>query len=71
MVREVPLRGVEQFLMRIACELRPALAVCDPPVSVPDRDHATPVKASHSHLVLRPAENICVSDPGFHVRAQC
>jgi hypothetical protein len=73
MVREVALRGVEQFLLRIARELRPALAVSDPSVSVPDRDHAPPVYAVHLHLVLRPAENIRVSDPGFHVghNARC
>ena len=32
MVREVSLSSVEQLLLRIACELRPALAVSDPPV---------------------------------------
>ena len=34
MVREVPLSRVEEVLLRIACELRPALAVGDPPVSL-------------------------------------
>ena len=60
MVREVSLRGVEQVLLRIACELRPALAVSDPPVSIRDRGNLPPVDATLRRLVLRPAENICV-----------
>ena len=70
-VREVALSSVEQFLMRIACELRPALAISDPPVTVVDRGDSPPIAATRSHLFLRPAENLCVCDPGFHGRAQC
>ncbi len=71
MVREVSLSSVKQALLRIACELRPALAVSDPPVTIGDRGNLPPVGATRRRLVLRPAENVCVCDPGFHWRAQC
>jgi len=38
---EVSLCHFEQFLLGIACELRPALAESDPTVSVPDCGHMT------------------------------
>ena len=71
MMREVALSRVEQLLVRIARELRPTLAVSDPPVSVPDLGKSPLVAATRFHLVLRPTENGCVRDPGFHGRGQC
>jgi hypothetical protein len=70
MMRKVPLRRFEQFLLGSASELRPALAVSDPSVSVPDRGHVASVFATLLHLRLRPAEHICVRGPGFHARQQ-
>jgi hypothetical protein len=64
MVREVSLCRSEQLLLGIACELRPALAVGDPPVTIGQ----APVRAALLHLFSRPVENVCISDPGFHTR---
>ena len=72
MMSEVSLSRVEQLLLGIACELRPALAVCDPSVSVLDRGHVTLVYLAWLHLV-RPAERVGLCDPGVHgsARSRC
>jgi hypothetical protein len=57
MMSEVSLRRVEQLLLGIACELRPALAECDPTVSVRDRGHVTIFNVAWLHLV-RPTERV-------------
>ena len=54
MMGEVSLRRVEQLLLGIACELRPALAECDPTVFVRDCPHVT---VAWLHLV-RPTESV-------------
>jgi hypothetical protein len=57
MMSKVSLRRVEQLLLGIACELRPALAERDPTVSVLDRGHVTLVNVAWLHLV-RPTESV-------------
>jgi hypothetical protein len=64
MMREMSLRRVEQRFVRVACELRPALAVGDPTMTV--RRSGQLAVAAALHLGLRPAEDVCISDPGFH-----
>jgi hypothetical protein len=63
MVREMTLGRIEQLFLRIASELRPALTVGDPPVTIAGQ---VPARPTRHHRGLRPAENVCVSDPGFH-----
>jgi hypothetical protein len=65
MMSKVALGRVEQLLLGIARELRPALAECDPTVSVFERGHVT--IASVVHLV-RPTERVGLCDPGVHGR---
>ena len=69
MMREVSLSRFEQLLLGIARELRPALAVRDPSVSVLDRGHLALV-ATLLLARLRPAEHIRVRGPGSHARQQ-
>ena len=57
MMSEVSLRRIEQLLLGIAGELRPALTESDPTVSVLDRGHMTIVRTAWLHLV-RPAERV-------------
>jgi hypothetical protein len=66
MVREVLLDGAEQFLLRVARELRPALAGGDPPMAVPNRGQLPTTLAAQRHLMLRPTENVCICDPDVH-----
>ena len=54
---EVSLCDLEQFLFRIACELRPALAERDSPVSVLGCRHVTSVQLRQLHLA-RPTERV-------------
>lgn len=42
MMGEVPLCRLEELMLGIAFELRPALAVCDPYVPFVDRGHRSP-----------------------------
>jgi hypothetical protein len=65
MMSKVALGRIEQLLLGITRELRPALAECDPTVSVLERGHAT--AASVVHLV-RPTERVGLCDPGVHSR---
>ena len=64
-VCEMSLCRVVQLFLRIARELRPALAIRDPPVTVVHAGHLAVTTAS-LYLRLRPAEDVCISDPGFH-----
>jgi hypothetical protein len=68
MVREVSLGRFKQLLLRIAGELRPTLAVRDPSVTVLASGHSAAVLVTLLNLRLRPAEYVCVCDPGPHGR---
>jgi hypothetical protein len=70
MVREVSLDRLEQLIASLADELRPALAFGDSPVSVRDRGHLALILVVQLGLWVRPAENICVGDPGVHCGRQ-
>jgi hypothetical protein len=65
MVCEMTLGRIEQLFLRISRELRPALAVGNPPVTISGQ---APVRTARHHRGSRPAENVCISDPGFHAR---
>jgi hypothetical protein len=65
MVREMTLGRIEQLFLRISRELRPALAIGNPPATISGQ---APVRTARHHRGSRPAENVCVSDPGFHAR---
>jgi hypothetical protein len=65
MMSEMALSRREQVLLGIACELRPALAECDPSVSVLERGHVTVVSVVH---LVRPTERVGLCDPGVHGR---
>jgi hypothetical protein len=62
-VCDMALGRFEQLQARVACELRPALA--DGDLAMPVDDDVPRVIASVLH-VLRPAEDVGVSDPGLH-----
>jgi hypothetical protein len=55
---EVALKRCEELALVIACELRPALAIGDPPVPSVDPGHEAVVNAILFHLVSRPAEGV-------------
>jgi hypothetical protein len=67
MVCEVSLSRVEELLLRIAGEARPALAVGNSSVPFGDRGHMALVNATLRHL-LRPAEGVGWKCPGVHCR---
>ena len=67
MMSEVSLSRFEQLYLRIADELRPALAECDPSMSVLERGHVTLVVVAPFHLA-RPTESVGLCDPGVHAR---
>jgi hypothetical protein len=64
-VREMSLCRVEQLFLRIPGELRPALAVSDPPMTILHGGHLAMTTAP-IHLGSCPAEDVSVGDPGFH-----
>lgn len=66
MMREVSLNRIEELLLGVAAELRPALAASDPSVPVLDRGDVASVFAVRLVLMVRPVENVCVRDPGGH-----
>ncbi len=55
---EVALKRSEELALVVACELRPALAVGDPPMPSVDAGPEAVVNAVLCHLVLRPAERV-------------
>jgi hypothetical protein len=57
MVSEMPLRRRVELVLVVTCELRPALAVGDPPVPCVDFGHMAIVLAAWRHLE-RPAERV-------------
>ena len=57
MMGEVSLSRFEQFLLGVACELRPALAEGCPAMSALDRGHMTITCVALLHLV-RPTERV-------------
>jgi hypothetical protein len=64
MMREVPLRRLEELLRGVPRELRPAFAVGDPPV--PFRDgHLALVDAVSLYLAC-PIEHVAACSPGLH-----
>ena len=65
MMGEVSLSRIEQLLLGVSCELRPALAVGDPTVAVLDCGHLALVAATLLHLT-RPTESVGVWNPGLH-----
>jgi hypothetical protein len=67
MMCEVPLSRVEELLLGIASEARPALAIGDPPVPFRDFGHLAFVIAA-CRLPERPAEGLGWRCPGFHFR---
>jgi hypothetical protein len=67
MMCEVSLSRIEELLLRVACEARPALAVGDPSVPVRDCGHMALVIAARLNL-LRPAEGVGWKCPGVHCR---
>jgi hypothetical protein len=67
MVSEVSLSRVEELLLGIAGEARPALAIGNPTVPSGDCGHMAFVIAAWRHLE-RPAEGLGWRCPGFHFR---
>ncbi len=63
---EVSLGRGEELVLVVACELRPALAVGDPPGPFGDRGRVALIDAASSHHWLRPAEYIDASHLGVH-----
>jgi hypothetical protein len=61
---EVPLGRVEELLLGVACEARPALAVSDPTELFSDCFHAFVVAVRL--LLERPAEGVEWKCPGVH-----
>ena len=57
MMSEVSLNRLEQLLLGLSCELRPALTVGDPAMSVRDLGHVALVDSVELHLV-RPTERV-------------
>jgi hypothetical protein len=55
---EVPLSRQEKLVLVVARELRPALAVGNPPVLSVDSGREAVVKRFLGHLFLRPAEGV-------------
>jgi hypothetical protein len=55
---EVPLSRREELLLVVACELRPTLAVGDPPVPSVDSGLGAVLNGLSGHLYLRPAEGV-------------
>jgi hypothetical protein len=67
MVSEVSLRRVEELLLGIACEARPALAICNSSVPFGDGGHVSFIVAARLNL-QRPAEGVGWKCPGVHCR---
>jgi hypothetical protein len=67
MVCEVSLRRIEELLLGIACETRPALAVRDSSMPFGDSGHMAFIAAAWRHL-QRPAEGVGWKCPGVHCR---
>jgi hypothetical protein len=64
---EVPLSRIEELLLGIACEARPALAKGDPTMPLRDVGHMAFVIAACRNPE-RPAEGLGWRCPGFHFR---
>ncbi len=65
MVCEVPLRRIEELLLGIACEERPALAKRGSSMPFVDSGHMAFIAAAGLHL-QRPAEGVGWKCPGVH-----
>jgi hypothetical protein len=55
---EMSLSRREELVLVVACELRPALAVGDPPGPFVDFGRVAVIEAASFHLWLRPAESV-------------
>ena len=68
MVSEVPLSREEELALVVACELRPTLAVRDPPMPSVDCGRVAVIRAALRYLGLRPVEFVAASHLGVHWR---
>ncbi len=55
---KVPLSRYEELVLVVSCELRPTLAVGNPPVLSVDSGREAVVNRLVGHLSLRPAEGV-------------
>ena len=65
-VSEVSLSRGKELSLIVACELRPALAVGDPPVPSIDFGRVAVIDATLRTLWLRPSENVAALYLGVH-----
>ena len=67
-MREVLLSRVEELLLGITCELRPAFAVCDPAGPFIGRGHPSSNVAAWHYGALVPTLRVLHRGPGDHDR---